>query len=237
MKAPVPQYQKIYNALLKKINKGEFSKEMPIPSENELSIKYEVSRMTARKSVDMLVNEGYLARYKGKGTFITGRKNIKADEISLTARLKSEDKRIYNEVISVLLIEEPVQELTVILGLSEENKAVWEIKRMRYVNDIPAIYETAYIPKSMAETIDETIAKGSLTSFVDSIIDLERIDMYTEPGTITGRKKAAMLGLKKGDAILIVKSILVPVDGSAALFSVAYQNTVVLPFKASIMKK
>lgn len=237
MKAPVPQYQKIYNALLKKINKGEFSKDTPIPSENELSLKYEVSRMTARKSVDMLVNEGYLARYKGKGTFITGRKNIKTDEISLTARLRAEDKRIYNEVISVLLVEEPVQELMVIFGLSEEEKAVWEIKRMRYVNDIPAIYETVYIPKSVAETIDETAAKGSLTAFVDNITGLERIDMYTEPGTLNGRKKAAMLGLKKGDAILTVKSILVPLEGPAALFSVAYQNTEVLPFKTSIMKK
>ena len=42
----------------------------PIPSEQELMEMYQVSRITVRKAVDELVNEGYLYKIQGKGTYV-----------------------------------------------------------------------------------------------------------------------------------------------------------------------
>jgi GntR family transcriptional regulator len=41
-----------------------------IESEEKLAKRYEISRMTARYAVAQLVNEGYLYRVHGKGTFV-----------------------------------------------------------------------------------------------------------------------------------------------------------------------
>jgi len=42
-----------------------------VPSENELSEKYGLSRMTARKAVSLLAEKGLVSREKGKGTFVS----------------------------------------------------------------------------------------------------------------------------------------------------------------------
>ena len=45
-----------------------------IPSENELQQIYDVSRATVRKAIQLLVNEGFMEKKKGKGTFVKLRK-------------------------------------------------------------------------------------------------------------------------------------------------------------------
>lgn len=42
-------------------------------SENELCEAYNVSRVTVRKAIDLLVQEGYVYTIKGKGTYVKGK--------------------------------------------------------------------------------------------------------------------------------------------------------------------
>lgn len=51
-----------------KIRPGE-----KLPSENELSARYEISRHTVRKALGMLANEGYITAEHGRGTFCSER--------------------------------------------------------------------------------------------------------------------------------------------------------------------
>lgn len=44
-----------------------------LPSEDELAQAFEVSRVTVRRAVQTLVNEGLLTRRQGRGTFVAGR--------------------------------------------------------------------------------------------------------------------------------------------------------------------
>lgn len=70
----MPIYKTIENDLKKLINESELKSGDLVPSENELKEKYAVSRMTVRQALNNLVNDGYLYRHKGKGTFISQRK-------------------------------------------------------------------------------------------------------------------------------------------------------------------
>ncbi len=54
-----------------KISSGIYSAPNKLPSENALSIKYNCSRMTARASLQELINEGLLVSRKGKGYFVS----------------------------------------------------------------------------------------------------------------------------------------------------------------------
>lgn len=68
--SPKPLYEKIQSDLIQKIETGIFSEHQRIPSENELSREYGVSRITATKALTELALSGYIYRVQGKGSFV-----------------------------------------------------------------------------------------------------------------------------------------------------------------------
>ena len=63
-------YRQIYNDLLQKISSGHYEGGSRIPSENELSLAYGVSRITSKRALDLLAEQGIIIRYPGKGSFV-----------------------------------------------------------------------------------------------------------------------------------------------------------------------
>lgn len=70
-KTAVPLYRQVMLRIKDDIAKGILSPGSQLPIEPELALKYKVSRITIRRVLQMLSNEGLVARRKGKGTFIT----------------------------------------------------------------------------------------------------------------------------------------------------------------------
>ncbi|MCW8108548.1 histidine utilization repressor [Alteromonas ponticola] len=66
----VPRYLYIKSDLLQRIEAGDLKAGEQVASENQLASDYSVSRMTARRAVSELVEEGILARSQGIGTFV-----------------------------------------------------------------------------------------------------------------------------------------------------------------------
>ena len=65
-----PMYQKIYKDLYNDILTGKYKVGDRLPSENELSENYGVSRITSKKSLEIMADRGYVMRQPGKGTFV-----------------------------------------------------------------------------------------------------------------------------------------------------------------------
>lgn len=72
MQEKLPKYYLLKREIQNKIELGEYSEGTLIESERELMEKYQFSRITVRKAIDELVNEGYLYRIQGKGTYVKG---------------------------------------------------------------------------------------------------------------------------------------------------------------------
>ena len=70
----MPLYYQLKEILLEKIEIEELKEGDMIPSENELQQIYDVSRATVRNAIQLLVNEGFMEKKKGKGTFVKRRK-------------------------------------------------------------------------------------------------------------------------------------------------------------------
>ncbi len=66
-----PKYLKLYNHLLSRIQSGELTYGSTVETEMELTQQFEVSRVTVRKAMELLVEEGYLTRIRGKGTIVS----------------------------------------------------------------------------------------------------------------------------------------------------------------------
>ncbi len=68
----LPLYAKIFDDLRFKIYTNEWKADEQIPTEMELCDIYNVSRITVRKAIDLLVQEGLLYRKRAIGTFVRG---------------------------------------------------------------------------------------------------------------------------------------------------------------------
>ena len=64
-------YIKIYKQLLEEIKNGTYKKGNRLPTEKELSERYQVSRITSQKAMNRLVEEGVVVRRPGAGSFVS----------------------------------------------------------------------------------------------------------------------------------------------------------------------
>ena len=69
-------YQKIYNDLILDIENKKYQIGDKLPTEAELSKQYKVSRITAKKAMDMLAEKKLVARRQGLGTIVINAKSI-----------------------------------------------------------------------------------------------------------------------------------------------------------------
>lgn len=66
----VPLYQQLVDEIKSQIDSGILKENDRIMTETELSDAYEVSRITVRKAISVLVDEDYLVKQQGIGTFV-----------------------------------------------------------------------------------------------------------------------------------------------------------------------
>lgn len=68
--SPVPLYAQLAQSIKNKIIAGEMPYGYKLPSEGEIAEKYNMSRMTVRAALSMLVNEKHIEKLQGKGSFV-----------------------------------------------------------------------------------------------------------------------------------------------------------------------
>ena len=65
-------FEMIHSALLEEIRNGKFSDGTRLPTEMEITQKYFVSRVTAKRALNTLAEEGLITRVPGRGSFVKG---------------------------------------------------------------------------------------------------------------------------------------------------------------------
>ena len=65
------KYEAIRDSLKYRILAGELERNARVPSEAELCRMYDVSRISAKRALNELENDGYVKRIPGKGTFVS----------------------------------------------------------------------------------------------------------------------------------------------------------------------
>lgn len=159
----IPLYHQLKEILKENIEAGVWKPGDMIPSENQLMQDYNISRNTAKKAIETLVQEGVLNRIQGKGTFVSNPKF----EQSLSgfysfSKVIRERGMIPKDIIKSFQVTRVKQSIAKHLNLSEGDE-VYELIRLRYVQDEPIIFETSYIPlKYFPNLTEEKLRKSSL---------------------------------------------------------------------------
>jgi GntR family histidine utilization transcriptional repressor len=96
-----PRYKAIEAFLLERIQSGVYPVNHQIPAEEQLARDFGVSRMTANKAIRDLVQQGYLLRQAGLGTFVTDRKAESSlhDVLNIATEVRGRGHVYSNDVI------------------------------------------------------------------------------------------------------------------------------------------
>ena len=76
----IPLYQKIFDHYYNKIITGQLKEGEQICTEKEIMETFYVSRITAKKAIDMLSERGLVVRYPGRGTFVTRSQKVRRND-------------------------------------------------------------------------------------------------------------------------------------------------------------
>lgn len=140
-----PLYMQLANKLSSGITSGDWRANEALPSERMLSDMLAISRVTARKAIDMLCERGMLTRRRGSGTYITPK--LEQPLSRLTSFSEELSQRGFTAGSRWLEretgIAAPLELLS--LGLSP-NMPVVRLKRLRTADEVVMAIETTTIP-------------------------------------------------------------------------------------------
>lgn len=150
-----PVYLQLREVVRQKIENGEYSSGMAIPSENELAQTYGINRLTVRNAIDALVGEGLLKRVHGKGVYVLGNK-IEQDLETLGGFTQTmREKGLYPTTkILVKTKRQAGKKYANIFGIPSDSQ-IYYIKRICSADDEPISLEEIFIPCNIIPNLDE----------------------------------------------------------------------------------
>lgn len=151
----VPYYQQLKEMFIEQIENERLKAGDKIPSERDIAIKYNVSRMTARHAITHLEREGYVERRVGMGTFIS-KKKFRWNFIEVNSLTKSMQEKGLKPSTKILFMEQ--EEASAFLAETLDirvGEKVISIRRLRLVDNVPIAIELSQIPYKYCEGIEE----------------------------------------------------------------------------------
>lgn len=140
-----------------------------LPSERELAEEHGVSRMTARKAVVLLENEGLVYRRPPRGTFVSEpRVRFKIGSFSHEVRGIG-----LTPSARLLWCERSVARGAVREALElDEGASVHIVHRLRLIEDEPIALETSHYPAALTPGLLDAVPPGSLWDLLSDRYDI-----------------------------------------------------------------
>ena len=142
----VPLYYQIQQHLLDRIRAGTLKPGKPIPSEQEISVRLRISRMTARQALKSLCDLGVTYSQRGKGTFVSAIKLEKNSRqvLSFSEEMQASGSRPRSKVLS-FEVSNSSPDVADVLQLSPGEKVI-SLRRVRMAGTSPMGLEWSRLP-------------------------------------------------------------------------------------------
>ncbi len=142
----VPLYYQIQQRLLDQIRSGSLKPGQSVPSEQEISLRMGVSRMTARQALKSLCSLGVAYSQRGKGTFVSRfklEKNFR-QVLSFSEEMCARGSRPRSRVLAFRRIQ-PDSQVAESLHISSSEE-VFLLRRVRLADSVSLCVECTNIP-------------------------------------------------------------------------------------------
>ena len=146
---PLPLYHRVYLLLRQRIVEGGWPADLAMPGEHELAETHGVSRITIRRALHRLEQEGLVLRRRGAGTFprpphlLRRRENLRG----LIESLLAMGRRTEVTLLDFAYVPAP-GEVAAALGVPA-GTVVQKSMRLRAASGVPFSHLTAWVPETI----------------------------------------------------------------------------------------
>lgn len=202
--SPVPLYHQIATALVAQIESGEVVPGQRIANEIALAEQLRVSRPTARRALQELVDRGMLVRKRGVGTQVAPTRVRRTVELtSLADDLESAGRRPRTTVLDYH-VGPGAPEVTDLLEIPP-GAQVLTLRRLRWADDEPLAVMTNHLPLALAPSYDDVARAGLYRLLRAAGVDLHmarqqigaRTATAAESRLLQDRPRAALLTMQR----------------------------------------
>lgn len=169
-----PLFSRIQEYIADLILTGKLKPETKIQSEREFSEDLGVSRMTVRKALTELVNEGLLERKHGSGTYVAKPK-ITYDAREMVNYVQAMQRRNIATASQLLEFDEMVasRRLAEILKI-EIGNPLYRVSLLRFANRVPVILERGFFPCARFPKLEDwDLEKSSTLDLLTSVYNIK----------------------------------------------------------------
>ncbi len=222
---PTPLYHQIFLILRDKILDGSYAHDSVVPSEQELSTMYGVSRITAKRALNELAASDLVVRQRGRGTRVR--------YLAPSPPVRSSVEGLLENLLAMgLETEVRLLEFGYVRASPDVARAlacpagttVQRAERVRLLEGGPFSYLTTYVPEVIGRSYDEAdLAEQPLLVLLErSGITVEKAEQ-TISATLADNTVAPLLEAEVGSPLLRINRIVYdqterPVEYITALY-------------------
>jgi len=192
------KYKQASTVLLERLKDGRYPVGGRMPTEDELAKQFEVSRVTIRRALDILVQDGFLERKQGSGYRVLTLSP--ASDTCLTSFTDATLRAGLEPVSRFLSLELLTPNEAALSGLPDGLREipVTRVTRLRMVNDVPQMLVHTYAPSSLlrdacAADFPETGTNQSILRILSARFKLDWSAACEEISPVTADEKTAEL--------------------------------------------
>jgi GntR family transcriptional regulator len=220
---PIPLYYQLKEIIQEAIY--DMQPGASIPSELEIAEQFNVSRPTVRQALSELVQEGYLYRTKGKGTFVA-RPKISQDFLSVLESFEHEMRRKeIRPATRVIEFKEQKPDDIVHQHLELHPEApVALLTRLRFADGEPIVWLHTWLPlERVPGILYHDMENNSLYSVIETVYDLRLSHALRKlEARLAGQYDAELLGIGKGSPVQYIETTTYLVNGKPIEYSQAH---------------
>lgn len=208
------RYREIADDLRRRIGAAEFKGTRLLPSEAELSRDYAASRVTIRRSLELLRSEGLVESRQGYGWLVAGQPlSQKLSRLETIERQLVGAGAVSERRILQFGYGPPPEAVEAVLGAG----TVLTVKRLNLADDIPFAVVTVWCPEELAAPLSKSALEES--SFLEQLaVDVEGATQ-TISAAIVGAADAELLQVPVGSPVLVAERVTRDRTGKPVLMS------------------
>ena len=173
------KYESVADDIRKKIAAGEYGPNDQLPTTPELCDLYDVSKITIKKAMDELVQQGLIARRRGSGTYVKRVPQPEAqspsgwDMSSQMAGFCADHPgvKVTSDVHEFSVVR-PKPEVAELLGM-DPDEFTYYVCRTRLIDDVPQVIEYTFMPIKLIPDLRERNVESTIYGYIEGDLKLK----------------------------------------------------------------
>lgn len=229
----ITKFEEVAGQVADRVRRGVYSTAQRLPSEYDLAKEFDVSRLTVRKAIDLLIRQQVLVKDPGKGTYVMATpEKVESGRLGLqgfTEAAKAYGKVSRTEVLSFGPADHLPPVVTQALQLeNRHDQRVDLLVRRRFWDDDPMTIEKIAI-------CHEYVADRKASDFTGSLFDL--IEREVPIAYSHQEIEAILVDSELADLLLRVNSVTYTADAKPIFYDTSYYRADKYSFKSTLTRQ